>query len=117
MKKIIPFVLFGIFLLLLVLSPSPARAGGSLLTISDLEQTIHSLPERKFVDPLKPLIMRLAELTAAKVRSDERTGLNQAVALIKILRQTRITAARAVSTVQTSNSHFAFLVTSQVPSR
>jgi hypothetical protein len=112
MKNTIPFVLSGIFLLLLMLSPSPARAGSSPLTISDLEQTINTLPERENIDPANPLLKRLAELNSKEIISDEQAGLKQAVALIKILRQTRITASHSAS-----DSHIALLLTSQISNR
>jgi hypothetical protein len=76
-------------LLVLLLLASTVEAGGPPLVASDLEAEIQNLPRRCSNDPILPLQKRLAEL---KVGSREHRALEEAVSLIRIFRQTRISS-------------------------
>jgi hypothetical protein len=88
-KKLFPWMLGFIVLFLFV---SPASAGGPMLVASDLETEIRNLPRRCASDPILPLEKRLAELKTIDPGSRERQALKQAVSLIWIFRQTRISS-------------------------
>lgn len=78
--------------LVLLLFTSPVFAGGPLLVASDLEADIQNLPQRCTQDPILPLERRLAELRTDDPGGRERRALKQAVSLIWIFRQTRISS-------------------------
>lgn len=83
--------LMGIITLLLL--AAPARAGEPPLVAADLAPEIQSLPSRQASDPVLTLKKRLAELSLADSASRERRALQEAVSLIGIVRQTRISSA------------------------
>ena len=78
--------------LVLLLFASPASAGGPFLVASDLEAEIQNLPQRSSQDPILPLEKRLAELKTNDSATHEHRALEQAVSLILIFRQTRISS-------------------------
>ena len=88
-KEFLPWL---VGFLVLLLFASPVFAGGPLLVASDLEAEIQNLPRRCTSDPILPLEKRLAELKNSDPGSHERRALKQAVSLILIFRQTRISS-------------------------
>ena len=88
-KEFLPWL---VGFLVLLLFASPVFAGGPLLVASDLDTEIQNLPQRCTQDPILPLEKRLAELKTANPGSHERRALKQAVSLILIFRQTRISS-------------------------
>lgn len=86
-------------------APGPAKARGPLLAVADLDGSIEALEIRRPVDPLSDLIERLAELRAIDEHTDERTGLRQAIALIRIVRTSRLAPPASRSRVAAMFSH------------
>lgn len=74
-------------------APGASTARGPLLEVADLDTVIAGLPASEPVDPLVDLVGRLTVLRAAKSHTAERTGLSQAVTLIRIVRTTRLVPA------------------------
>jgi hypothetical protein len=89
-KGLFPW-LVGIAALLLL--AAPAEAGEPPLVTADLAAEVQSLPGRRAPDPIQPLQKRLAELIHKDPASHERRALQEAVTLIWIVRQTRISSA------------------------
>jgi hypothetical protein len=89
-KEFFPWVL-GIAALLWMAGPS--RAGEPPLVAADLAAEIQNLPSRRAQDPIQPLQKRLVELIHSDPGSSERRALQEAVSLILIVRQTRISPA------------------------
>jgi hypothetical protein len=89
-KEFFPF-LVGITTLLLL--ATLARAGEPPLVMADLAAEIQTLPSRHAADPVLTLKQRLSELNLADSKSCERRALQEAVSLIMIVRQTRISSA------------------------
>jgi hypothetical protein len=86
------FFSWQVGILLFLLWAFPAFAGEPPLVASDLEAEIQNLPQRCHSDPILPLQKRLAELQYADPGSRERRALKEAVSLIWIVRQTRISS-------------------------
>ena len=80
-------------LLALLLLGGTAAAGEPPLVAADLDAEIQNLPSRHASDPVLTLKKRLAELNLADSESHERRALREAVSLIDIVRQTRISSA------------------------
>jgi hypothetical protein len=89
-KEFLPW-LVGIAVLLQL--GGPARAGEPPLVAADLAAEVRSLPSRHTADPVLTLQKRLAELNLADSACRERRALQEAVSLIQIVRQTRISSA------------------------
>lgn len=89
-KEFFPW-LVGVAVLLLL--GGSASAGEPPLVMADLDAEIRSLPSRHSSDPVLTLKKRLAELNLADSDSSERRALKEAVSLIGIVRQTRISSA------------------------
>ena len=77
-------------------APGSGAAAGPLLSVADLDAAIARLPASKLADPLTDLVGRLSVLRAAESHTSERTGLCQAIALIRIVRTTRLAPASGV---------------------
>jgi hypothetical protein len=89
-KEFFPW-LVGIAVLLLL--GGLAAAGEPPLVAADLDAEIQSLPSRHAADPVLTLKQRLSELNLADSACLERRALQEAVSLIQIVRQTRISSA------------------------
>jgi len=89
-KEFFPWMLGLLALLLLT---GTAEAGEPPLVAADLDEEIQSLPSRHAADPVLTLKRRLAELNLADSECLERRALQEAVSLIGIVRQTRISSA------------------------
>lgn len=72
-----------------------AGDGGPLITLGDMDPIVAKLPIKESSDRVAQLEERLAKLSLNIGNAEEREGLNQAISLIKILRQTRITTTVA----------------------
>lgn len=80
-------------LLALLLFGGTAAAGEPPLVAADLDAEIQNLPSRDAADPVLTLKKRLAELNLADSECHERRALREAVSLIGIVRQIRISSA------------------------
>jgi hypothetical protein len=89
-KEFFPW-LVGISVLLLL--GGAAVAEEPPLIAADLDAEIQNLPSRHASDPVLVLKKRLSELNSADSSCSERQALREAVSLIQIVRQTRISSA------------------------
>ncbi len=79
---------------------SEARAKNPLITLQDMDPIVAGLPQKDTPDRVNQLKNRLSELDTEPADLPERKALHQALSLIRILRQTRISArsSRALKT-------------------
>ena len=85
--------ILSILLFLMFISVSPARAGNTPVTVSDLDEVINSLPRRSIVDHVSTLVARLNVLDSSRVVTPEHAALSQALALIRLMRTIRLSTA------------------------
>ena len=70
---------------------TPALAGPTLCP-PDLDEQIRALPLRQEADPVADLSRRLTQLEAVASRGTERPALRQALGIIQLARQIRLTS-------------------------